>query len=366
MRVLAGFAGLAAFVIVCFIACVLFLCEISFPADILSLTPFSLKHIGLYVKRLTMEQRTRVVAALVEGNSIRSTVRMTGVSKNALINLLFDLADACAEYHDLHVRGLRVRRLQCDEIWQFMGAKARNVKPEQQAVGWGDVWTWTAIDADTKLCVSYLVGGRSATWAHEFMLDCASRIRGRVQITTDGHKVYMDAVEDAFGADVDYAQLQKIYGVAAEHETRYSPATCIGAEMKVVSGDRDPKHVSTSFVERQNLSMRMSIRRFTRLTNGFSKKIENHVAAVALWFTYYNFCRVHQTSRITPAMEAGLSDHVWNIAELCALLPERRCAGTGEAEVRSLYKLSIDTKHVSLNQKPLGACKPEFNLRTDC
>lgn len=276
-----------------------------------------------------MEQKTRVVAALVEGNSIRSTVRMTGVSKNAVTNLLLDLADACAEYHDMHVRNLRVRRLQCDEIWQFVGAKARNVTPAQQEVGWGDVWTWTAIDADTKLCLSYLVGGRSASWANEFMQDCANRIRGRVQITTDGHRVYLEAVENAFGADIDYAQLQKIYGVAAEHETRYSPATCIGADMKVVGGDPDPKHVSTSYVERQNLSMRMSIRRFTRLTNGFSKKLENHAAAVALWFMYYNYSRVHQTLRVAPAMEAGLSDHVWTLEELCGLLPEKRAIAKG-------------------------------------
>jgi IS1 family transposase len=271
-----------------------------------------------------MEQKTRVIAALVEGNSIRSTMRMTGVSKNTIIKLLLDLADACAAYHDRNVRNLRVRRLQCDEIWQFVGAKARNARPEKKAVGWGDIWTWTAIDADTKLCVSYLVGGRGAGWAHDFMEDCASRIRSRVQITTDGHKVYLDAVENAFGADIDYAQLQKIYGAVAENETRYSPAKCIGADMKVVSGDPDPKYVSTSYVERQNLSMRMSIRRFTRLTNAFSKKIENHAAAVTLWFMYYNFCRIHQTLRVTPAMEAGISDHIWSIAELCSLLPESR------------------------------------------
>jgi IS1 family transposase len=245
---------------------------------------------------------------------------MTGVSKNSITKLLIDLANACSEYHNQHVGGLRVRRLQCDEIWAFCGAKAKNVTLEQKAAGWGDVWTWTAIDADTKLCVSYLVGGRSAGWAMDFMQDCAARIVGRPQITTDAHKPYLKAVEDAFGADADYAMLHKIYGASMEPETRYSPATCIGASMKVVSGDPDPKHVSTSFVERQNLSMRMGIRRFTRLTNGFSKKAENHAAAVALWFMYYNFARVHQSLRITPAMQAGLSDHVWTMEELCGLL----------------------------------------------
>jgi IS1 family transposase len=230
-----------------------------------------------------------------------------------------------------------VRRLQCDEIWQYVGAKAKNVRPEKKAIGWGDVWTWTAIDADTKLCVSYLVGGRDAGWATEFMEDCASRIRNRVQITTDGHRAYLEAVENAFGADIDYAQLQKIYGASTENETRYSPARCIGCDMKVVSGNPDPKHVSTSFVERQNLSMRMSIRRFTRLTNAFSKKIENHAAAVAIWFMYYNFARVHQTLRVTPAMEAGISNHVWTIEELCGLLPQP-ISSTREAEKNLVRK----------------------------
>jgi IS1 family transposase len=294
---------------------------------IFDLTPCTLKHIVQYMKRLTMAQKTQVVRALVEGNSIRSTVRLTGVSKNTVIKLLLDLADACAAYHDSNVRNLKVRRLQCDEIWQYVGSKAKNTRPEKKAIGWGDVWTWTAIDADTKLCVSYLVGGRDLGWAKEFMHDCATRIRNRVQITTDGHKAYLEAVESAFGADIDYAQLQKIYGAPSENHTRYSPAQCIGCDMKVVSGDPDPKHVSTSFVERQNLSMRMSIRRFTRLTNAFSKKIENHAAAVALWFMYYNFCRVHSTLRVTPAMEAGICGHVWSIEELCDLLPENHKIG---------------------------------------
>jgi len=287
------------------------------------------------MNRLTKEQQIRVVAALVEGNSIRATVRMTGVAKNTIVKLLLDLADAGANYHDQHVRNLRVRRLQCDEIWNFVGAKAKNAKPEQKAEGWGDTWTWTALDADSKLCVSYLVGGRDAGWAREFMDDCASRIKNRVQLTTDAHRAYLVAVEDAFGADVDYAQLHKIYGAVPENETRYSPAQCIGCDMKVVSGKPDPRYVSTSYVERQNLSMRMSIRRFTRLTNAFSKKIENHAAAVALWFTYYNFGRVHQTLRVTPAMEAGIADHVWSIGEIVALLPEPK------VEARGSYKKRI-------------------------
>jgi IS1 family transposase len=278
------------------------------------------------MNRLPIEQQAKVVAALVEGNSIRATVRMTGVAKNTVVKLLLDLAEACADYHNRCVRKLHVRRLQCDEIWNFVGAKAKNASPERKAEGWGDTWTWVGIDADTKLCVSYLVGGRDAGWAQEFMEDCAKRISNRVQVTTDGHKAYLEAVEGAFGADVDYAQLQKIYGAVMENETRYSPARCIGCDMKVVSGNPDPKHVSTSYVERQNLSMRMSIRRFTRLTNAFSKKVENHAAAVALWFAYYNFCRVHQTLRVTPAMEAGLSDHVWTLTELISLLERHSLA----------------------------------------
>jgi IS1 family transposase len=216
---------------------------------------------------------------------------------------------------------LTVRRLQCDEIWSFVGAKKKNATPEQKAEGWGDVWTWTAIDAETKLCVSYLVGGRDAGWAHDFMQDCASRIDSRVQVTTDSHRAYLEAVEGAFGMDVDHAMLHKIYGAPSDEEAcRYSPAKCIGCDMKVVIGNPDPKHVSTSYVERQNLTMRMSMRRFTRLTNAFSKKVDNHCAAVALYFMYYNFCRIHQTLRVTPAMEAGLTDHVWMLEELVALL----------------------------------------------
>jgi IS1 family transposase len=268
------------------------------------------------MNRLPIDDQIRIVAALVEGNSIRATSRMTGIACNTIAKLLVDLGTACMKFHDAHVRNVRVRRLQCDEIWAYIGAKAKNVSVEKKEVGWGDVWTWVGIDADTKLVVSYLVGGRGADWAMDFMKDCAARIRGRVQVTTDGHKAYISAVEDSFGADVDYAQLQKIYGSSLENETRYSPATCIGCDMKVVSGNPDPKHVSTSYVERQNLTMRMHMRRFTSLTNRFSKKLDNHGYAVALHFMYCNYVRIHQTLRVTPAMDAGLADHAWTVQEL--------------------------------------------------
>lgn len=256
---------------------------------------------------------------LVEGNSLRATSRMADVSINTVTKLLVDVGIAAAKYHDTTIRDVRIRRLQCDEIWCFVGAKSKNVTPEQKQAGWGDIWTWTAIDADSKLCVSYLVGGRSAGWANDFMEDCASRIWGRVQLTTDGHRAYLEAVEGAFGMDVDFATLQKIYGASDEPEKRYSPAKCIGCDMKTVIGNPDPKHVSTSFVERQNLTMRMGMRRFTRLTNGFSKKVENHAHMVALHFLYYNFGRVHKTLRVTPAMEARLVDHVWSFEEIASL-----------------------------------------------
>lgn len=268
------------------------------------------------MNRLSLADRAKILGMLVEGNSLRSCARMADVSLNTVTKLVVDFGQACEQFHNQHVINVRVRRLQCDEIWCFVGAKAKNVTPEQKAQGWGDTWTWTGLDADTKLCVSYLVGGRSANWAMEFMLDCAARIKGRVQVTTDGHRAYLDAVETAFGADVDYAMLQKIYGAPAENDTRYSPAVCIGCEMKTVSGDPDPKHVSTSYVERHNLSMRMGMRRFTRLTNAFSKKVQNHAAMVAIYAVHYNFARIHKTLRITPSMAAGLSDHVWTLEEI--------------------------------------------------
>ena len=256
---------------------------------------------------------------LVEGSSLRATSRMADVSINTVTKLLVDIAEAAHSYHDRTVRNVRVKRVQADEIWCFMGAKAKNAPASREQDGWGDVWTWTAIDADTKLCVSYLVGGRDGWWATEFMKDVADRIRGRVQLTTDGHRAYLNVVEDAFGADVDYAMLQKIYGASDRPDTRYSPAQCIGCDMETVTGAPDPKHVSTSYVERQNLTMRIGMRRFTRLTNGFSKKVENHAAAVALHFIHYNFARIHKTLRITPAMAARISDHVWSYEEIAGL-----------------------------------------------
>lgn len=272
------------------------------------------------MNRLSTSERARIIAALVEGNSLRSTSRLCNVAFNTVLKLVPEIGLACADYHDAHVRNVRAKRIQCDEIWQFVGAKHKNASPEQKAQGWGDVWTWTAIDADTKLCISFMVGGRDSGWAMDFMEDVANRVRGRVQLTTDGHKPYLEAVENAFGMDIDFATLQKIYGASNEPEKRYSPAKCIGCESKVVMGDPDPKHISTSYVERQNLTMRMSMRRFTRLTNGFSKKAENHAHAVALHFMHYNYCRVHKTFGTTPAMKAGLTDHVWSMEELAGLL----------------------------------------------
>jgi len=274
------------------------------------------------MNQLSNEKRAQVVAALVEGNSIRATVRMTGVSKNTIAKLLIELGAACSEYLNKELVNLPCRRIQCDEIWSYVGAKQKNVTPqmsEQRIMG--DIWTWIALDADTKLICSWLVGDRSSGCATEFIRDLAGRLANRVQLTTDGYKVYLNAVEDAFGANVDYAMLVKLYGENNEGQKRYSPAECIGCKRQGITGNPDPKHISTSYVERQNLTMRMSMRRFTRLTNGFSKKIENHVASVAIHCMYYNFCRIHQTLRITPAMASGLTDHVWSIAEIIALLP---------------------------------------------
>jgi IS1 family transposase len=259
---------------------------------------------------------------------------MLGVGKHTVLRLLEDAGCACAAFHDANVRNLSVRRLQCDEVWSFVYAKQKNVTAQQMEDGAGDCWTWTAIDADTKLIVSYMLGQRGAPTANAFMQDVASRVSTRIQLTTDGHRVYAEAVEDAFGAEIDYAMLVKLYGSSGDNpESRYSPATCIGCRTGVLSGSPNPKYISTSYVERQNLSMRMGMRRFTRLTNGFSKKFENHAHQVALYFMHYNYCRVHSTLRVTPAMEADLTDHVWTLTELCALLPERKPYARIEKEI---------------------------------
>ncbi len=273
------------------------------------------------MNKLSTEKRSQVVSALVEGNSIRATVRMTGVSKNTIAKLLVELGEACSDYLDKALVNLNCKRIQCDEIWSFIGAKEKNVPIEKRGqFGVGDIWTWVAMDADTKLIAAWTVGGRDAGTAYGFIQDLANRLTNRVQLTTDGHRAYLSAVEDALGSNVDYAMLVKLYGNDRESEARYSPAECIGCREVVVSGNPDPNHISTSFIERQNLTMRMSMRRFTRLTNAFSKKLENHIASIAIHYMHYNFCRVHQTLRVTPAMEAGIADHVWSISELIALL----------------------------------------------
>jgi IS1 family transposase len=280
-----------------------------------------LMHNNFIMNRLNKEQRTKIISALVEGNSLRSTARMCGVAFNTVLKLLPEIGQACMEFHDKTVRNLSCKRIQCDEIWSFCYAKEKNVPEDKKhTFGFGDVWTWVAIDADTKLVASFAVGSRGAQTAKTFMEDLASRLANRVQLTTDGHRVYLQAVEDAFGRDIDYAMLVKMYGEDRQSEARYSPAECIGCREIGVMGSPNPKHISTSHIERQNLTMRMGMRRFTRLTNAFSKKVDNHFWAIALHYMHYNFCRIHKTLRVTPAMEAGITDHVWEIEEIASLL----------------------------------------------
>lgn len=272
------------------------------------------------MNKLKKDKQIQVVAALIEGNSIRATCRMTGVAKNTVVKLLIVLGKACAEYQDKALRNLPCKHIQCDEIWSFCYAKEKNVpKDKKGRFGYGDVWTFTALCADTKLVPSWLIGKRDLFNAITFMKDLAARLRNRVQLTTDGHKMYLEAVESAFGSEVDFSQLIKIYGPSQESEIRYSPAQCIGIEKHKINGNPKTENISTSYVERQNLTMRMNMRRFTRLTNAFSKKIENLACAVALHFMYYNFCRIHQTLRVTPAMEAKVTDHVWTIEDILNL-----------------------------------------------
>jgi IS1 family transposase len=272
------------------------------------------------MNRLNLDERAQILAALVEGNSIRSTCRMLGREKRTVTRLLVDVGTACYHYQDRVLRNLKCRRLECDEIWSFIGCKQKNVTrkmAEERIVG--DAWVWVAIDADTKLVPCWLVGTRDAGCATEFIADLERRLANRVQLTTDGHKVYLNAVIDAFADEIDYAQLVKYFGNSPESQKRYSPAVCAGIKKIIRLGDPEPMHISTSYVERQNLTMRMSMRRFTRLTNGFSKKVQNHEAAVALHYMHYNFVRIHQTLRITPAMAAGISNHVWSFQEVAAL-----------------------------------------------
>lgn len=277
------------------------------------------------MNRLDRKRQIQVVNTLVEGNSIRATCRMTGVAKGTVTRLLVNVGRACADYQGRTLRNLACKRIQCDEIWSFCYAKAKNVpKDKQGRFGYGDVWTWTAICADTKLVPSWLVAPRNLRAATAFMLDLASRLKHRVQLTTDGHKAYLEAVEGAFGSEVDYAMLVKIYGNEPQpKDVRYSPAICLAAQAVHIQGNLDFKHVSTSFTERQNLTMRMSMRRFTRLTNAFSKKVQNLEAAVALHFMHYNFVRIHQTLRVTPAMEAGVAKRLWTVEDIAGLLDQK-------------------------------------------
>ncbi|HEY3698303.1 MAG TPA: IS1 family transposase [Spongiibacteraceae bacterium] len=271
------------------------------------------------MNKLPLEKRAQILNMLVEGNSMRSTSRMADVSINTVSKLLVDVGTACATFQDLALRNLPCKRIQCDEIWSFVYSKQKNV-PEGMENHAGDIWTWTAICADTKLMCSWMVGNRDLPNAKTFILDLSERLANRVQLTTDGHKTYLTAIEDAFLGQIDYAMLIKIYGdTDAEKGRTYSPAQCTGIVKDVVNGNPDPAHVSTSYVERQNLTMRMSMRRFTRLTNAFSKKVENHAHAIALHFMYYNFGRIHKTLRVTPAMEAGLTDHIWTLQEIACL-----------------------------------------------
>ena len=273
------------------------------------------------MNQLPLQKRLNILNMLCEGSSMRSISRVVDVSINTVTKLLIDAGTACALFHDDIVRNLKTSCIQCDEIWSFCYAKQQHVASAKRAVeGAGDVWTWTAIDADTKLIVSWLVGNRDGETAHAFIDDLKSRLSTRVQLTTDGHRVYLQAVEDAFGADVDYAMLVKLYGPPQEEERRYSPAECLGIQKTVITGAPVDDNISTSYVERHNLTTRMSLRRFTRLTNAFSKKLENHCHALALYFVWYNFARLHKTLRMTPAMAAGLTPTLWDMTDVLHLI----------------------------------------------
>jgi IS1 family transposase len=296
------------------------------------------------MNKLPLAKRVLILNMLVEGSSMRSISRVADVSINTVTKILVDAGEACAKYHDEHVRGVTASRIQCDEIWSFLYAKEKNVATAKAAPkDAGDVWTWTALDADSKLIVSCFVGDRSGQSAIALMDDLRSRLENRVQLTTDGHKAYLEAVEGAFGGDVDYAQLVKLYGASPESmKGRYSPADCIGARKDAIEGNPDMAHVSTSYVERQNLNMRMGMRRFTRLTNAFSKKLENHCHTLALYFMFYNFVRIHKTVKMSPAMAAGVTGKLWSMEDIAALMDAAAPKpALGKRGPRGPYKKSI-------------------------
>ncbi len=277
------------------------------------------------MNKLSIERQAQIIRVLCEGNSIRSTARITSTAINTVVKLLREVGEACVIYQDETMQNLKLGRIQVDEIWSFVYSKEKNIPASKRGeLGVGDVWTFTAIDADTKLVPCWLVGQRDAGHAFEFIDGLRQRLANRVQLTTDGHKMYLEAVEGAFGSEVDYAMLVKVYGASPEGEVRYSQAECLAAEEHPIQGNPDPAYISTSYIERQNLTMRMSMRRFTRLTNAFSKKLENHEYALALYFMHYNFARTHKSLSkpypTTPAMAAGISDHMWTIGEIVALV----------------------------------------------
>jgi IS1 family transposase len=288
------------------------------------------------MNKLPLAKRVLILNMLVEGSSLRSISRVADVSINTVTKLLVDAGETCLALHDETVRGVKASRIQCDEIWSFNYCKQRTL-PEAKAAPMdaGDVWTWTALDADTKLIVTYAIGDRSITTARPFVEDLCARLSNRVQITTDGHRAYVEAIEGAFGGDVDFAQLVKLYGPTPSPPGRYSPAQCIGAKKRRVTGKPDEAHVSTSYVERSNLTIRMANRRFTRLTNAFSKKIDNHLYALALFFTHYNFCRQHKSLKgSSPAMAAGVTDTLWSLE----MIAERIEANRPKPGKRGSYK----------------------------
>lgn len=278
------------------------------------------------MNKLSNEKRAQILSVLCEGMGVNAATRITGASKNTVLKLLADAGEACAKYQDEVMQNLSCKRVECDEIWSFVGMKQKNVPEELQGTfGLGDVYTWTAIDSNTKLVPCWHVGTRDADSAYAFIHDLASRLANRVQLTTDGHKAYIEAVEDAFGADIDFAQLIKMYGnqgQSKDDSRRYSPAECTGTKKRRITGNPNIENVSTSYVERQNLTMRMHMRRFTRLTNAFSKKLENHMHAISLYFMFYNFCKIHKSLRVTPAMAAGVSNTLWEIEDIVKLIPE--------------------------------------------